>query len=336
MTLPAIIDTSKAVVCVDGEDSSDLNSEYQKLSRQYSKLTVELEEQIESYIEINKVLSSKFPAEVSDCNILQGEIAALQEDLYDLDDSEGDEDPLEFKDSEDADEKKEAPKSNKAMRNRAKYLFNRIAAMCHPDKTNSTNLVEIFYEAKAAKDAMDLERLETLHDLVTNSKSKSKHTRSKAKEQLALLVADLKDKIMIKSAEIHNHKNEGINPIFARYQENPTHGELAFEEVMKRTKARLLNAKKELVKRIALLREGKEMPDEDTDYSTHFDEAEVSNSYGYGYEGHPDLDNFGPEVEDSEDFEFEGYDDKLDPQTNTRPDDVPESKFSKLKNLFWR
>ena len=256
MTLPAIIDLSKAVVFV--EDTDTLDSDYAKLMVEQGLLNVRIAEQAARYQEINDTLSRKNPLLVNDCNAIQGELSVLEETLQDLlgvgeSDDELDELDAAIEEIETAD-KKEA---NRATRSRVKHLFNKIAAVCHPDKARNSNLVEIFYTAEAAKRNMDLTTLERLYEQVVKSKSKSKHSRDEAKAQLALLVEELRASVRDLKQTIQHNTTVGLNPVFERYELNVLEGELAFTEVMRRTLVRLQAHRANLIESISQARADK-------------------------------------------------------------------------------
>lgn len=308
MTLPAIIDLSRAVVCV--EESDSLESEYVKLMVEQGLLTERLAKQASRYVEINDTLSRKNPTIVADCNSLQGEISILEEELQDLlgvgDTDEDLEDEMDAAiEKAEAEEERE---SNRAMRSRAKYLFNKIASVCHPDKARNSNLVEIFYMAEAAKRVLDLTTLERLYDQVLKSKSKSKFARSEAKAQLELLVLELKQSVSNLKTTYQHNTTVGLNPIFERYEVSKSEGEMAFVEVMRRTIVRLNAHKVNMQASIAQAKAdaaGKNYEPCDTDYS-----------------GTP------------ENFDFEGFEDDGDEDFDDTFKTEGSGALDRLKRLF--
>lgn len=337
MTLPALLPKSTAVANVDGTES--LDSEYQRLLVEHQETLKSYASQLEDYEALNDLLSSKNRTIILDCNSLAGEIQSLEEDLADL---LGGEDDLELEDCDDSaiEELASEPKSSRALLKHAKALFNKIAAVCHPDKARSKKLVEIFYIAKAARDNCDVVTLENLYDTVMKANSKSKHSRNIARNQILLLIESLKVEIKTVKHKIDSAKLEGLNPIFERYKINQHEGEIAFQEVIRRNKVKLTNRKTELLGTIAKLRAGT------------YDEDNEDTLYGYEAKGTTSDFEYEDETYQSSSFEFEGYSEDEDFDSKFQPKDkgtkeikfrsdhpenaekVRESSLLKLQRLF--
>lgn len=107
--------------------------------------------------EFNEATIAALQAEINDFRVEN----FLSEDDTDLDEFELDEDPDSILES--AEQQAEVI----SLSRQVKYLFNKIAMKCHPDRTDDKVLHSIFHKAHLAKKANDVQMLTILWDAVS-------------------------------------------------------------------------------------------------------------------------------------------------------------------------
>ena len=195
------------------DEEIQLAMEEKRLLEEISKCETTIKETSTLIEETNKVLNEvngELGEEVDSLDtFLQAQLDIAEDDKaqqkFKFDDFDFDEDDEDVEDIlERLADKNKNSQGNRDLRKRCKYLFKKIANLCHPDKVGHSHLVEIYQEALRACEKLQLSILEDIYEELKANKSGIKSIRERARKQLKLRIQELQNKLDELSEELED------------------------------------------------------------------------------------------------------------------------------------